>query len=236
MIILAIALLVPIFRSAHCLSTPPQKKSLARRIRKRIAPFTLPHYEDGLGFDCTECGKCCKVSGDVWLAPEEVAGVAALLNVTAKAFREQHVRAVLSPSDASDEDEELEGSWMCLKRKQHDGGCTFLKESGQCAIYEARPIQCETYPFWPSIVKSMETWEDEAVVPDNMPLQSGERYWSADEGGCEGIIAPSASSAGENDADVTIVERQTIVAKMKAARKQWRRFPADEIKESTWFL
>ncbi|EJK46954.1 hypothetical protein THAOC_34358 [Thalassiosira oceanica] len=214
---------------------PTPVAPLPRRIRARIAPFTLPFFEDGLGFECTECGKCCRVSGDVWLSPEEVAGVSALLNITAKAFREQHVRAVLSPSDAI-EDEEYEGSWMCLKKKQHDGSCTFLKESGQCAIYSARPIQCESYPFWPSILNSMETWEDEAVVPDNTPLRSGERYWNADEGGCEGIIAPSASSTSENNADVRIVERQTIVAKMKAARKQWRRFPADEIKETSWFL
>jgi len=80
----------------------------------------------------------------------------------------------------------------------------------------------------------METWEDEAVVPDNTPLQSGERYWSADEGGCEGIV--SASNADENNANVRIVDRQTIVEKMKAARKQWRRFPSDEIKETSWFL
>ena len=40
-----------------------------------IAPFSLPWYEDGLQFDCTGCGKCCKVDGDVWLAPEEVSSI-----------------------------------------------------------------------------------------------------------------------------------------------------------------
>ena len=44
------------------------KPSFLRRIRSTVAPW----YEEGLNFDCTGCGKCCMVDGDVWLAPEEV--------------------------------------------------------------------------------------------------------------------------------------------------------------------
>ncbi|MHA1726291.1 MAG: YkgJ family cysteine cluster protein, partial [Promethearchaeota archaeon] len=29
----------------------------------------------------------------------------------------------------------------------------FLNDDYTCAIYEARPIQCKTYPFWTSIFK-----------------------------------------------------------------------------------
>ena len=46
------------------------KKPILRRFR---SAFSLkPWFEDGLNFNCTGCGKCCKVDGDVWLAPEEV--------------------------------------------------------------------------------------------------------------------------------------------------------------------
>ncbi len=30
-------------------------------------------------------------------------------------------------------------------------------------MYEARPIQCSTYPFWSSIVSSESAWESEAI-------------------------------------------------------------------------
>ena len=58
--------------NCNALASHENKKSILRRIRSTIAPFSLPWFEDGLNFNCTGCGKCCKVDGDVWLAPEEV--------------------------------------------------------------------------------------------------------------------------------------------------------------------
>ena len=48
------------------------KPSFIRRIRSTVAPFSIQWYDEGLNFNCTGCGKCCMVDGDVWLAPEEV--------------------------------------------------------------------------------------------------------------------------------------------------------------------
>lgn len=31
------------------------------------------------------------------------------------------------------------------------GTCPFLKE-GKCSVYEARPTQCRTFPFWPELM------------------------------------------------------------------------------------
>ncbi|MCA8912053.1 MAG: YkgJ family cysteine cluster protein, partial [Planctomycetes bacterium] len=31
-----------------------------------------------------------------------------------------------------------------------------------CGIYEVRPTQCRTYPFWPDIMRAPETWQREA--------------------------------------------------------------------------
>jgi Fe-S-cluster containining protein len=39
--------------------------------------------------------------------------------------------------------------------------CVFWGEGG-CGVYEDRPIQCSTYPFWPSIMESEAAWRDEA--------------------------------------------------------------------------
>jgi Fe-S-cluster containining protein len=43
--------------------------------------------------------------------------------------------------------------------------CIFLGEDGkECSIYEARPIQCRTYPFWPRLLENPESWEAEGVL------------------------------------------------------------------------
>ncbi|KAL7552282.1 hypothetical protein ACHAWF_015515 [Thalassiosira exigua] len=246
-------LFVALLLAPDCHALATRKKPLLRRIRSAIAPFSLPFYEDGLRFSCTGCGKCCKVDGDVWLAPEEVASVMDRLGycpgdaASREEFRRTYVRAEVAPSDG---DASL--SWMCLKREE--GACIFLDPLGKCSIYDVRPVQCSTYPFWPSLLRNKDAWEEESAVPDDVAIEKGSdmRHWSPEMGGCEGIsIGGRRESENSSDnenakADVespedgvlesTIVERDEIVLKMRAARKHWKRFPVQEIKESTWYL
>jgi Fe-S-cluster containining protein len=49
---------------------------------------------------------------------------------------------------------------LSLKEKQNKD-CIFW-DSG-CTVYEARPIQCITFPFWDIIVDSAGTWETAAT-------------------------------------------------------------------------
>lgn len=94
-------------------------------------------------FGCTECGDCCRVSGDVWLNAQEAA---ALLQVS---------------SDLLDDclDVRLEGGWRRLRRRSDK--CIFLTDDNKCAVHTARPTQCRTYPFWPRILASKEAWHIE---------------------------------------------------------------------------
>ena len=123
--------------------------------------------------------------------------------------------------------------------QQH--GCIFLSEMGQCSIYEHRPIQCRTYPFWPSLLEDRESWESEAVLPDNVPLLSSntessssstqeviipKRHWSMEEGGCEGI----------HYANATIIPLEEIERQQKETQQHWKRFPNRKIKHDTWYL
>ena len=39
--------------------------------------------------------------------------------------------------------------------------CVFW--DGGCGVYEARPLQCRTFPFWPSVLASKEAWEETAA-------------------------------------------------------------------------
>jgi Fe-S-cluster containining protein len=34
-----------------------------------------------------------------------------------------------------------------------------LWENGGCSVYEARPLQCRSFPFWSGCVSSLEEWE-----------------------------------------------------------------------------
>ena len=53
------------------------------------------------------------------------------------------------------------GLYYLVSLKEKDNyDCIFLGENG-CSIYEGRPLQCRTYPFWPSIVESRGNWERE---------------------------------------------------------------------------
>jgi len=39
------------------------------------------------------------------------------------------------------------------------GGCIFFKNR-KCSIYEARPEQCRTFPYWPELKASYENWKE----------------------------------------------------------------------------
>ncbi len=49
---------------------------------------------------------------------------------------------------------------VSLKEKENFD-CIFLSEAG-CSVYDARPEQCRTYPFWASVLEDQESWDAEA--------------------------------------------------------------------------
>ena len=102
-----------------------------------------------LPFNCTGCGKCCKTKGTVIMSPEEVKDAATLLNITLNSFRQNYV-AKEQQLDSQDD-----VGWIKLKDDKNLGGCIFLDhDTNHCKIYEARPLQCYAYPFWPRIMES----------------------------------------------------------------------------------
>jgi len=93
-----------------------------------------PWYADGVRFDCAQTGKCCTAHGKynrVYLDDDEAAAVAKVLGITLAQLEEEHCW--------------FEDGWRLVKFK--DDACRFL-EGKSCGVYEARPIQCKTWPFW----------------------------------------------------------------------------------------
>ena len=102
-------------------------------------------YEDGLPFSCTACGNCCKSRGEyshVYLREEEALAMAAHLQISPEAFMAEYAQ--------------FDQGWITLKPGLER--CAFLGEDGKCGVYEVRPVQCRTWPFWDVNLKRA-TWE-----------------------------------------------------------------------------
>jgi Fe-S-cluster containining protein len=115
------------------------------------APGDQPWYSDGLQFQCTGCGDCCTgAPGYVWVNQAEIDALAQRLGMEVDAFERKYVREV--------------GVRRTLKeRKNYD--CVFLDaETRKCTVYEHRPRQCRTWPFWNSNLKSPEAWQQTCEV------------------------------------------------------------------------
>jgi Fe-S-cluster containining protein len=108
-------------------------------------------YADGLRFECTGCGDCCTgAPGYVWVTQAEIEALAKRLGVSVPEFERRFVREV--------------GVRRTLKeRKNYD--CVFLDaQTRRCTVYEDRPRQCRTWPFWNSTVKTPEAWQRTCAV------------------------------------------------------------------------
>ncbi|MCA9231392.1 MAG: YkgJ family cysteine cluster protein [Planctomycetales bacterium] len=110
-----------------------------------------PWYQDGLRFKCTGCGDCCTgAPGYVWVNQEEIEAMAARLEVAVEQFEAQYVR------------------YVGIRRsliEYSNGDCVFFdNRSRKCQVYEQRPRQCRTWPFWKSNLSSPETWQETCRV------------------------------------------------------------------------
>lgn len=105
-----------------------------------------PWYKDGLRFQCTQCGDCCTgAPGFVWVNQEEIDAIAAKINVPVDEFEKRYVRKIGVRRSLVEFD---------------DGACVFFDtEKRNCKVYEARPRQCRTWPWWNSNVRTEEAWE-----------------------------------------------------------------------------
>lgn len=106
-----------------------------------------PWYEEGLKFMCVRCGGCCGGEpGYVWVTRADCRRMSESLGVDEKIFRSEYTRRVLAR----------------ISLKERPGGdCVMLTPKG-CRVYELRPVQCRTWPFWPMNLKSRRAWDAQA--------------------------------------------------------------------------
>ena len=121
-------------------------------------------YKDGLQFTCTQCGNCCTgPPGYVWVTREEIRRIAEYLEREDEWLPDDMLRRI--------------GFKYSLSEKSN-GDCVFLQAiNGKrtCSIYPVRPLQCRTWPFWDSNLKSKRAWDEAAdnVCPG---MNEGKRH------------------------------------------------------------
>jgi Fe-S-cluster containining protein len=111
-----------------------------------------PFYAKGLRFACSKCSSCCRGGpGYVFLSKSDLGRLLAFLGLDFPTFFQKYATLV-------DTGEGL--SLSLAERRNYD--CVFWAERG-CSVYEARPVQCSTYPFWASILATAEDWKAEGA-------------------------------------------------------------------------
>lgn len=122
-------------------------------------------YADGLCFTCTRCGNCCTgFPGTVSVDEREVAALAARLELEVDDFRDRYTRVM------------PDGQVSLRERANYD--CVFYADGHGCLVYEDRPTQCRTWPFWRTNVASAERWAKEA---ETCPGMNRGKLYSFDE-------------------------------------------------------
>ncbi len=108
----------------------------------------VPWFENGLRFKCTGCGKCCTGSpGYVYLSLEDLKRLSAHFHLTEEDFLKKYAR-------------QIDDQYALLDRPgTYD--CIFLRDN-KCTVYDARPTQCRTFPWWIHNLRNPEDWEEAA--------------------------------------------------------------------------
>lgn len=117
-------------------------------------------------WECQGSGKCCVSRGQygyVYVTKADRRRFAKHFGISTTEFTKKYC----------EKDEGL----FHLKEDPSKGECQFLVDN-QCSVYEARPTQCRTWPFWPELMNA-KSWNSE--VKNFCPGVGKGRVWSASE-------------------------------------------------------
>lgn len=122
-------------------------------------------YAKGLRFECTGCGECCRTRNGkpswVYVTIDERRRLARHLKLSTSAFTRRYC--------------EKPGGFWHLRSPTSD--CVFL-DGARCTVYDARPGQCRTFPFWRENM-SDKAWNG-PVARECEGINKG-RVWSVEE-------------------------------------------------------
>ena len=125
-----------------------------------------PFWSDGLKFECQGSGNCCVFRGEygfVYLTLKDRQRMAKKLGIPTREFTRKYCK-------------KTEG-YFHIDDGKYSPNCRFLKDN-KCSVYEARPTQCRTWPFWPEVLKP-KAWSKE--VKNFCPGVGKGKIWTRDQ-------------------------------------------------------
>lgn len=108
-----------------------------------------PWWSEGIRFECQETGRCCVSRGAygyVYLTLEDRRRLARHFGMATSTFTRRHCLRT-------------DGHWHL---RDFTDKCQYL-DGVRCTVYEARPTQCRTWPFWPENMKA-KVWAGEIAA------------------------------------------------------------------------
>lgn len=142
-------------------------------------------YACGLHFECIGCGNCCAGpdEGYIWITKPEIERLASFMGLT--------------PDEVKTKFLVRYGTRSSIKEDPKTKDCIFLSPSGDgcrgCAIYQVRPNQCRTWPFWYSNLYDQNAWNYAAMrcpginrgrlymVEEIEALKNQKQWWGSDQ-------------------------------------------------------
>lgn len=106
-------------------------------------------WENGVRFECQGSGRCCVARDDygyVYVTLTDRKRLAKHFKIPTKEFTEKFCE---------------KGEEAIWRLKDFTKACRFLEKKG-CSVYESRPTQCRTWPFWPEVM-SARSWKIEVA-------------------------------------------------------------------------
>lgn len=106
---------------------------------------TSPWWSNGLSFSCIGCGRCCRGEpGAIYFTEREEALICEHLNISLEKFEKDYVTHRWGQPSIGE---------------RSNGECLFYDPTtARCAIYQVRPSQCRTWPFWEDILENPGEW------------------------------------------------------------------------------
>ncbi|MDR0497166.1 MAG: YkgJ family cysteine cluster protein [Treponema sp.] len=119
-------------------------------------PLSLRHfYARGLSFSCNRCSACCRYeTGFVFLSEKDVSLLKTSLKMEYNDFLDTYCRWVPGNDGINELSLKEKSNYDCIFWHANDGD-----NSEGCLVYEARPLQCRTFPFWQSVMSSEKSWK-----------------------------------------------------------------------------
>jgi len=111
-------------------------------------------YSKGLKFSCLRCSFCCRhESGYVYLSQKDLLLLCSHLKTDYSTFISQYCRWVGTGFGKKKLSLKEKANFDCIFWSNDDN----LKG---CSVYNARPLQCRSYPFWSFVLASPAAWKN----------------------------------------------------------------------------